>query len=245
MKHLLALMALCVAFAAGAQHHTTVWPYNPDINADGNYGSTDLLGFLPLYGTEPMPSPQLCDYEGTEWEDLFFGVLDYSIILDSVYFSFTATDVHTYFQPGCPDAVTDTVTVSDHIMMTNTGNNNLMGPWSNGEQGYMSFYFNSEYNIYRVNLPMSEVVGVFAQDGFFGGAGSSSPKLIEFGLPLDVLTLDSTGVSYNDYTLSDWPYYEGDYTNGNNGPYDDTSFDGYMAFADTNWSLIPYFHFAE
>ena len=51
MKHLLAMMALCVAFAAGAQ---TVWPipYNPDEDMDGIIGTPDLLGLLSLYGAE-------------------------------------------------------------------------------------------------------------------------------------------------------------------------------------------------
>jgi len=45
MKHLLALMALCVAVATGAQA-----PYNPDSDGDSLIGSADLLNLLPLYG---------------------------------------------------------------------------------------------------------------------------------------------------------------------------------------------------
>ena len=46
MKHLLALMALCAAFAAGAQSQ-----YNPDVDGDGCITVTDVLGVLSLFDT--------------------------------------------------------------------------------------------------------------------------------------------------------------------------------------------------
>ena len=51
MKHLLALMALCVAFAAGAQTGLVEFPYNPDADNDDVIGTEDLLALLSLYGT--------------------------------------------------------------------------------------------------------------------------------------------------------------------------------------------------
>ena len=52
MKHLLALMALCVAFAAGAQTGLVEFPYNPDADNDDVIGTADLLALLSLYGSE-------------------------------------------------------------------------------------------------------------------------------------------------------------------------------------------------
>lgn len=48
MKHLLALMALCVAFAAGAQVSNDA--YDPDADGDNNIGVNDLLALLSLFG---------------------------------------------------------------------------------------------------------------------------------------------------------------------------------------------------
>ena len=52
MKHLLALMALCVAFVAGAQTGLVEFPYNPDADNDDVIGTADLLALLSLYGSE-------------------------------------------------------------------------------------------------------------------------------------------------------------------------------------------------
>ena len=52
MKHLLALMALCVAFAAGAQTGLVEFPYNPDADNDDLIGINDLMELLSLYGSE-------------------------------------------------------------------------------------------------------------------------------------------------------------------------------------------------
>ena len=52
MKHLLAMMALCVAFAAGAQTGLVEFPYNPDADNDDMIGTADLLALLSLYGAE-------------------------------------------------------------------------------------------------------------------------------------------------------------------------------------------------
>ena len=52
MKHLLALMALCVAFVAGAQTGLVEFPYNPDADNDDLIGTADLLELLALFGGE-------------------------------------------------------------------------------------------------------------------------------------------------------------------------------------------------
>ena len=247
MKHLMTLLALVVAGTAGAQHHTTVWPYNPDVDANGYYGSNDLLGFLPLYSTQAQNAPEPCDYDGTEWEELYFGLLDGSIILDSAYFSFTATDVSTYFQAGCPNPVTDTVTVSDWIFFSFGESPNLNGHWSNGEISNLSFNYNSVYNLYEFRLPTSPFIAAYTGDGFFGGP-SSLARVKEYGLPLDFFTLDSLGLAQNEPTLpegDDCGNYEGDCSNGFGGFIDSWGWSGYMSYAGEDWSILLYYHVLE
>lgn len=79
MKHLLALMALCVAFAGGAQA-----PYNPDSDGDSLIGSADLLNLLPLYGegfyvdTDPV-------IDTLDWTDAVDDTLQLSAEADIVF----------------------------------------------------------------------------------------------------------------------------------------------------------------
>lgn len=242
------LLALVVAVTAGAQHHTTVWPYNPDVDANGYYGSNDLLGFLPLYSTQAHNAPEPCDYDGTEWEELYFGLLDGSMVLDSAYFSFTATDISTYSQAGCPFPVTDTVTVSDYIHFSVGNSPNLSGSWSNGNFGNLYFGYDPVYNQYEFRLPTSPFILAYTGDGFFGG-GSNLARIREYGLPLDVLAIDSLGVYQNEPPLGYPCYYEGDCSSGNSpSGYqipDDDVWEGYMYYAGSDWSLLLYYHELE
>ena len=58
MKHLLALMALCVAFAAGAQSEC---PEPLDSNADGLIGVEDLMNVLAHYGDSDLDQDGVFD----------------------------------------------------------------------------------------------------------------------------------------------------------------------------------------
>lgn len=59
MKHLLALMALCVAFAAGAQVSNDT--YDPDADGDNNIGVNDLLALLSLFGENDVDDDGIWD----------------------------------------------------------------------------------------------------------------------------------------------------------------------------------------
>ena len=59
MKHLLALMALCVAFAAGAQVSNDA--YDPDADGDNNIGVNDLLALLSLFGENDVDDDGIWD----------------------------------------------------------------------------------------------------------------------------------------------------------------------------------------
>ena len=52
MKHLLTVIACCLAVAGSAQ---TPVAYNPDVNGDNYVGSADLVALLSEYGTSYLP----------------------------------------------------------------------------------------------------------------------------------------------------------------------------------------------
>ena len=104
MKHLLTLTALLVSSLAMGQ-----MPYNPDSNGDDLIGATDLISVLGLYNTLMVDSSLTCDYEGTELEDLFIGLVDATLQLDSLYVEYIVYDTVSYYTPGCPDLVFESV----------------------------------------------------------------------------------------------------------------------------------------
>ena len=87
-------------------------PYNPDANGDDFVGVDDVLGVLGIYDTALMQPDLQCDYEGTEFENLIVGLLDESLILDSVYVEYTLVDTIEYFTLGCPDPVQEEIVLS-------------------------------------------------------------------------------------------------------------------------------------
>ena len=71
-------MALCVAFAAGAQ---TEWPWNPDSDADNIIGVEDLLAVLSVFGAEfyveyPAPASSPYTLALVQANDSIFGYAD-------------------------------------------------------------------------------------------------------------------------------------------------------------------------
>ena len=84
-------------------------PYNPDANGDDFVGVDDVLGVLGVYDTALMQPDLQCDYEGTDLEQLFIGLVDGALILDSVYVEYLLLDTLTYYTPGCPDMVVEPI----------------------------------------------------------------------------------------------------------------------------------------
>ena len=80
-------------------------PYNPDANGDDFVGVDDVLGVLGVYDTALMQPDLTCDYEGTNLEQLFIGLVDGALILDSVYVEYLIFDTLAYYTPGCPDLI--------------------------------------------------------------------------------------------------------------------------------------------
>lgn len=113
---LFSILALSAALAQAQE-----MPYNPDVNADDLIGVEDVLGVLTLYGNELMQPDLQCDYEGTDFEELIVGVIDGSIILDSVYVEYLILDTLTYYTPGCPDLMIDPLVLERSYMMLPSG----------------------------------------------------------------------------------------------------------------------------
>ena len=226
MKHLLALMALCVAFAAGAQG-TSIheYPWNPDWDNDNFVGSSDLTGFLSAFGSEFGNPPEPCDYDGTPLEDLAIGIADGSIILDSLFIEYELEDVSTFFVLGCPEPVTDTLVFSNSMMLDNFYAGSIY--W--GIDGYDSYGFYSSLMFYYTlvdglyfwvsfQVAISELG--FADDGFFGGDYAASSQ---YAIPFpETWFLDEEGIHIESgWNGDDWPYYA-----------------NYL-------HILPYWHYAE
>ena len=125
MKHLLALIALCAAFAAGAQELEINYPYNPDVDVDEQIGVTDLMGILSGFGDEFTPEAILVD--GEELSDFLLGIQTTIITLQNQVIALQTelTEVQSHVVIGLNDYVsvidsTNSVMVSGaNLQITN------------------------------------------------------------------------------------------------------------------------------
>lgn len=228
MKHLITCLVLGIAFAAGAQGTTIQeYPWNPDWNNDNFVGSSDLTGFLSAFGSEFGNPPEPCDYDGSDFEQLMFGVYEGTIILDSIFVEYQLQDSQTYFLVGCPDPITDTVVVSNSVMLesfTFASNNTYWRSHGYDYQGnYHSFQF--EWNTldghYKIVLYNDLVHNSgYNSDGFFGSNQSTTP---EVPLPLP----------------SNW------YLNADGIHFDNVWETWHWAYYANYLHILPYWHYAE
>ena len=196
MKHLILLSYLF--FVSSFVIRAQSMPYNPDANADDLIGVEDILGVLTLYGNELFQTDLQCDYEGTEFEELVIGVMDGSIILDSIYVEYHILDTFNYYTPGCADLVVDPVVLERSYMMIPEGFNHLdeliyhyMGIY------HFSFYrkhiivFSGETNKFQMYLRDYEVEDLPNYSGFSYMADEEETA---FSLPFpDEFILDENG----------------------------------------------------
>ena len=219
MKHLMTLIALVVAVTAGAQG-TTIheYPWNPDWNNDNFVGSSDLTGFLSAFGSEFGNPPEPCDYDGTELEEWAIAVSNGSITIDSVYIEFQLEDVISYYVPGCPDQVTDTVYFSNQGMCLTSpqgvtssefpilifGTNGLD---SFGSSLGISLSYNQANNEFKWYLACNSISNLYGAEGVFSGSwfattnGSQLPWPENWNYDANGLELDWTfgWASYANY----------------------------------------------
>ena len=220
MKNLLACLAVFAAITAGAQS----MPYNPDANDDGYIGSPDLLSFLPLFGSQVgIDSSLTCDYDGTPLEDLFSGLLDGTIELDSLLIQYHLIDSVEIFAPGCPDPYLEIFEYERAVMLY---------PWSfdplnavvvgNHLYGYfhaIELYYNASNGKYQVSYANYELAPFQADGIFLSGNCCSGYSTLSGYLPFP-----------SNWTLSE---------SGIELPWGSSL--GYATYLD----ILPYWHYAE
>ena len=131
-------------------------PYNPDANGDDFVGVDDVLGVLGVYDTALMQPDLTCDYEGTDLEQLFIGLAEGSLLLDSVYVEYVIYDTIQYYTPGCPDLVYDPVVLERSYMCHQvTGNYAQTNHF--GYQRSLSFSYSYVQNTFQFYLNDTEV----------------------------------------------------------------------------------------
>ena len=229
MKHLMTLMALAFAFAAGAQG-TSIheYPWNPDSNNDTYIGAEDLMGLLSTYGTQFGLPPEPCTYDGTPLEEWWGQAISGDIIVDSIFFELLLIDSALVYYPGCPEAVLDTVEFAWNEMVTDVqlGTSPYSKPSLNcySNDMYWIFEFDGSDGGYKAItlFPLLAQLG-FSGDGFFGGYGGSW-RLSEVNvLPFpEYWLMDEDGIHLDSgWGSNSWPYYA-----------------NYL-------HILPYWHYAE
>lgn len=153
MKHLTTLLTALVAFAAAAQQ----MPYNPDANGDDFVGVDDVLGVLGVYDTALMQPDLQCDYEGTDLEQLFIGLADGSLILDSAYVEYLIYDTIEYYTPGCPDLILDPVVLERSYVCHAAGGNSFVQTTHFGFDRYAQIGYYEGANTFSLYLVDQEV----------------------------------------------------------------------------------------
>ena len=223
MKHLFTAIACCLVVACFGQG-TTIheYPWNPDWNNDNFVGSSDLTGFLSVYGSEYGNPPEPCDYDGTPLEDLMFSIYDGTVVLDSIFMEYQLEDIASYYDVGCPDPITDTVIVSNSVMLSSfelTSSNWRLGGYdASGHYHYFQFEWNTSEGWYKFILG-NYLVTIF--DGFFEGSYQSTTPEVQLPLP-STWNLDADGIHFeNTWSSYHWAYYA-----------------NYL-------HILPYWHYAE
>ena len=202
MKHLLTLTALLLTFSGLAQQ----MPYNPDANGDDFVGVDDVLGVLGVYDTALMQPDLQCDYEGTELEALIIGISEGSLVLDSVYIEYLLLDTLEYFLPGCPDLVSEPVTLErgytvfgGGLEYSNDGLSTSLYASSNFFNYGRSLFlqYSGTSNSFRMRLRDYEVEAVtsFQDVAYWNGTPYTSGGTEWMSLPFDELwSLDEEGI---------------------------------------------------
>jgi len=225
MKHLMTLLALVVAVTAGAQG-TTIheYPWNPDWDNDNFVGSSDLTGFLSAFGSEFGNPPEPCDYDGSDFEQLMFGILDGSVVLDSMFVEYQLLDSSTFYVTGCPDPITETTLFTNTALIypqtLYSDEMYIVGDDSYGNNFNWFFGGPDGNGNYFVGLYSQSLATLgFHSDGFFGGYSASTTAI---PIPFEsAWQLTENGIELSGWDEEDWPYYA-----------------NYL-------HILPYWHYAE
>ena len=218
MKHLLTAIACCLAVVCLGQG-TTIheYPWNPDWDNDNFVGSSDLTGFLSAFGSEFGNPPEPCDYDGTPLEEFYLNLVSGDVVLDSMFIEFQLEDVSSYYVPGCPDLLTDTVQITEVGILNTIGTSGCSGTyfgdvlWSvsgstSTSSTVFSIYYWATSNEFQIGLTTSAHFP-FHADGFFGGlsgCGSTTNQTLPFP---ESWQLSETGINMDSWTNNSWMNY--------------------------------------
>ena len=226
MRYLITLLFAALSFSAFSQNNAIhVYPWNPDANQDNEIGMGDLLSFLSVFGNEFGLPPEPCTYDGSPLEELMFGILDGSMILDSIFMEYELEDITTYYPIGCPDQVTDTLIFNNTVLLTNfyvEGNSWTIGGYDNIGLNELRFHNEPQLGTYSFEL-YSVILGDlgFIDDGFFASYYSQTES---YPIPFpEDWYLDENGI----HIESDW--------DPNN----------HWAYYANYLHILPYWHYAD
>ena len=185
MRTLYTLLFAALSFGAFSQNNFIhVYPWNPDANQDNEIGMDDLLSFLSVFGEEFGLPPEPCTYDGTPLEEWSIEVFNGEIVIDSIFIEYQLENTVTYFIPGCPEAITDTITLSNYGMTYSPGNMTA-GSWPTiifSTQGMDAFnsglglnlLYNQSNNRYIWYVNSHAILDQYGADNIFGSFQSSS-----------------------------------------------------------------------
>ena len=199
MKRLVALMMCAVSLGAKAQGTSIYdYPFNPDANGDNFVGVVDLQSFLATYGSEYGLPPEPCDYDGTEFEEFVGGLISQTIVLDSLFISYQLTDVSTYYLPGCPTPVTDTLVYARQGVCYNASLGadrfQINGYLSGNTYHKLEVLFDLSQGTYKWYFSnYSSSFDAIGNEGFFGGSQTSGTQSQSIPWP-DSWILDESGI---------------------------------------------------
>ena len=201
MKHLTTLLTMAITITGLAQQ----MPYNPDANGDDFVGVDDVLGVLGVYDTALMQTDLQCDYEGTDFEQMIIGLIEGTLILDSVYVEYLLLDTATYFTPGCPDEVVEPIVLERSYVLTQPNN----GVYNNGllvakvmSQNVLGFNrtFFLEYdgvtNRFQLKISDQEIQNIMPSYGQYSFWYSNSNSWLTLPFP-DNWAIDEDGFQFS------------------------------------------------
>lgn len=224
MKTLTSFLATLVTFTVSAQNSIHEYPWNPDWDNDNVIATSDLTGFLSVFGTELGNPPSSCDYDGTPLEDWIQGIFDGVIVLDSMFVECQLFDVVDYYDFGCPDPISDTLLFHNYGMLTEffafSGGWIIEGPDAySGTLGF-KILFDSSTGNYELRMEQNYLQQAgYQYDGFFGGDVDGRLSFT-WPVPSD-WSIDENGIHISGWQSNDWPYYA-----------------NYL-------HILPYWHYAE
>ena len=202
MKTTLLALSLLVSCSLWSQ---TSQPWQPDANGDGLINTEDMVQFLTVFNTSWGPDLDVpCDYQGTELEGLFGGLVNGSLQLDSMYFAYSIYDSADVYLPECPDPLTvfnlverSGVISSFERLTYDDGRVSIVsGEEVEGHYAFFDWRYNPQFAVY--SLEFGDAAIVQASAPFFDGLWHYANDHIGLPLPTE-WTLDETGIHFPAY----------------------------------------------